>query len=157
MVNNATQADKDEFIKQSLHYLILHEMGHTFGLNHNMKASQMLSPAELADKNTVETFGLIGSVMDYPATNFRLDGKKQTNYFTTKPGPYDDWAIEFGYSTAEKDADAEKRRLEKILSRSTEPKLIFGNDADDMRSPGKAIDPRVNVNDLSNDAIGYMT
>ncbi|MGV3598682.1 MAG: zinc-dependent metalloprotease [Bacteroidota bacterium] len=157
MVNNATQADKDEFIKQSLHYLILHEMGHTLGLNHNMKASQMLSPAELADKNTVETFGLIGSVMDYPATNFRLDGKKQTNYFTTKPGPYDDWAIEFGYSTAEKDADAEKKRLEKILSRSTEPKLIFGNDADDMRSPGKAIDPRVNVNDLSNDAIGYMT
>lgn len=157
MVNNATQADKDEFIKQSLHYLILHEMGHTLGLNHNMKASQMLSPTELADKNTVETFGLIGSVMDYPATNFRLDGKKQTSYFTTKPGPYDDWAIDFGYSTADKDAEAEKKRLEKILSRSTEPKLIFGNDADDMRSPGKAIDPRVNVNDLSSDAIGYMT
>ncbi|HEY0066119.1 MAG TPA: zinc-dependent metalloprotease, partial [Flavisolibacter sp.] len=34
-------------------------------------------------------------------------------------------------------------------------KLAFGNDGDDMRSPGKAMDPRVNVNDLTSDAIGY--
>jgi hypothetical protein len=32
---------------------------------------------------------------------------------------------------------------------------MFGNDADDMRAPGKAIDPRVMVNDLSGDAISY--
>ena len=50
---------------------------------------------------------------------------------------------------------AEKTRLEKILSRSTEPGLIFGNDADDMRSPGKAIDPRVNIFDMSSDPISY--
>jgi predicted Zn-dependent protease len=25
----------------------MHEMGHTMGLNHNMKASQMLSPGEV--------------------------------------------------------------------------------------------------------------
>jgi hypothetical protein len=41
------------------------------------------------------------------------------------------------------------------LARSTEPQLTFGNDADDMRAPGKAIDPRVNVNDMSGDAIAY--
>ena len=29
--------------------LIIHEMGHTLGLNHNMKASQMLTPEELMD------------------------------------------------------------------------------------------------------------
>jgi len=33
--------------------------------------------------------------------------------------------------------------------------IAFGNDADDMRAPGKAIDPRVNIYDMSNDAIGY--
>ncbi len=31
-----------------------------------------------------------------------------------------------------------------LLNESTKPEHIFGNDADDMRSPGKAIDPRVN-------------
>jgi len=65
-------------------------------------------------------------------------------------GPYDIWAIQFGYtpfkSTSEKNT---------LLDRSTEPSLIFGNDADDMRSPGKAIDPRVMIGDLSNDQIGY--
>ncbi|MER3465538.1 MAG: Matrixin, partial [Chitinophagaceae bacterium] len=45
--------------------------------------------------------------------------------------------------------------MHKIASRSNDPKLAFGNDADDMRAPGKAMDPRVNVNDLSSDAIGY--
>jgi hypothetical protein len=41
------------------------------------------------------------------------------------------------------------------LAKSTLPELTFGNDADDMRSPGKAIDPRVMIGDLSNDQIGY--
>ncbi len=45
--------------------------------------------------------------------------------------------------------------MKKIISRSTDPKLTFGNDGDDMRAPGKAMDPRVNVNELTSDAIGY--
>ena len=71
----------------------------------------------------------------------------------TKAGPYDLWAIEYSYSIF--DSSAENTELNKILSRSNDPKLAFGNDGDDMRSPGKAIDPRVNVNDLTNDAVAY--
>lgn len=139
--------------KEFLYYLILHEMGHTLGLNHNMKASQMLGIADLNNTDITEKIGLIGSVMDYPTINLSLDRTKQGNYFTTKPGPYDLWAIEYGYK--EFDEKQEENELNKILSRSTEPALAFGNDADDMRSSGKAIDPHVMVEDLSNDAIGY--
>ena len=32
---------------------------------------------------------------------------------------------------------------------------MFGNDADDMRGPGRGVDPRAMVNDMSNDPIGY--
>ncbi|WP_291133284.1 zinc-dependent metalloprotease [Flavobacterium sp. UBA7682] len=138
--------------EEFLYYLVLHEMGHTLGLNHNMKSSQMLSPADLHNKAITEKIGLIGSVMDYPAINLSLDRSKQGNYYTTKPGPYDLWAIEYGYK--EFDENSEEEELAKILSRSTDPNLTFGNDADDMRSPGKAIDPRVMVNDLSSDAVG---
>ena len=138
--------------KEFLYYLVLHEMGHTLGLNHNMKSSQMLSPADLHNTAITEKIGLIGSVMDYPAINLAMDKTKQGNFYTTKPGPYDLWAIEFGYK--EFDEKNEEAELQKILSRSTDPNLAFGNDADDMRSPGKAIDPRVMVNDLSSDAIG---
>jgi hypothetical protein len=150
----APESEIKEMHKQFLTYLIMHEMGHTLGLNHNMKASQMLSPAELNNKELTRRIGLQGSVMDYPAINVALDRSKQGDYYTTKAGPYDLWAIEFGYKGFSNDAD-EKSGINKILARSTEPYLAFGNDADDMRAPGKAIDPRVNVNDMSNDPIGY--
>jgi hypothetical protein len=152
---SASDVDKSEYIKESLYYLTLHEVGHTFGLNHNMKSSQLWSPSEINDKAKTSVTGLTGSVMDYPAANIASDRSKQGQYFTMKPGPYDLWVIEYGYSASATDVQAEEARLQKILLRSSEPQLTFGNDADDMRSPGKAIDPRVNVNDLSSDAISY--
>jgi len=150
-----SEVEKRDYLKQSLYYLIMHEMGHTMGLMHNMKASQMWNPVQAHDKNLTQQFGLTASVMDYPAVNVALDKTKQGDYFTTRPGPYDEWAIEYGYSEGLSDSQQENERLETILKRSSDPKLIFGNDADDMRSPGKGIDPRVNINDFSNDVISY--
>jgi hypothetical protein len=91
--------------------------------------------------------------MDYPAANISADKSKQGDYYTTKAGPYDLWAIEYGYTPCTE--AEEKEVLNRILARSTDPQLAFGNDADDMRSPGKAIDPRVNVFDMSGDAIAF--
>jgi hypothetical protein len=149
----AGPAEIKEIHKQFLLYLIMHEMGHTLGLNHNMKSSQMLSPAEINNKEITRKIGSIGSVMDYPAINIALDKSKQGDYYTTRTGPYDLWAIEYGYKPfAESE---EEKELQKIAARSNDPKLAFGNDGDDMRAPGKGMDPRVNVFDLTNDAIGY--
>ena len=150
---DADEKELSEMHRQFLTFLIMHEMGHTLGLNHNMKASQMWSPAEINNEELTGRYGLTGSVMDYPAVNIAADSKKQGDYYTTIAGPYDVWAIEYGYRQFPE--GEEKAGLAKILSRSTDPRLSFGNDGDDMRSPGKAIDPRVNVNDLTNDAIGY--
>ncbi len=150
---DAPPAELKEMHKQFLYFLIMHEMGHTLGLNHNMMASQMLTRTEVNNKEITQKLGLTGSVMDYPAVNVALDRTKQGDYYTTKAGPYDLWAIEFGYTPFSE--NEEKAGLNKILSRSTDPKLAFGNDGDDMRAPGKAMDPRVNVSDMSNDAIGY--
>jgi Met-zincin/Domain of unknown function (DUF5117) len=133
--------------------LVLHEMGHTMGLNHNMKASQMLSPAELQDTSITRKWGVIGSVMDYSAVNVAPD-LKPVDYYSTKTGPYDWWAIEYGYrqfTSAEESAG-----LNKILERSTEPKLIFGNDAD-IAFGSSGIDPRVQVWDMSNDMATYAS
>ena len=154
-MGSSVEVEKDELIKQSLYYLVLHEVGHTLGLNHNMKASQMISQKEIHDRTKAEKVGLTGSVMDYPAVNYSPDRAKQGLYYTTQPGPYDLWAIEFGYAPALAEEAAEKARLNKLLARSTEPALTFGNDADDMRSAGKGIDPRVMIGDMSGDAVGY--
>ncbi len=152
--NDANETELKEMHKQFLTYLIMHEMGHTMGLMHNMKASQMLSPAEVNNKELTHKIGTMASVMDYPSINIALDKTKQGDYYTTKSGPYDAWAIEYGYRQYENSYD-EENGLSKILSRSNEPYLIFGNDGDDMRAPGKAIDPRVNVNDFTNDMTTY--
>jgi hypothetical protein len=149
----ASASEMQEMHKQYLTYLILHEMGHTLGLNHNMKSSQMLSPAEVNNTEITHKLGLTGSVMDYPAINVAMDRSKQGDYYTTKAGPYDVWAIEYGYTPFNEGEEA--AGLKKIIDRSTDPQLTFGNDGDDMRSPGKAMDPRVNIGDLTSDAIGY--
>ncbi len=145
----------DTLMKESLHYLVLHEIGHTLGLMHNMKASQLHGPEAIHDRSVTEKEGLTGSVMDYPMLNFAPSGKKQGQYYQFRPGPYDHWAIEFGYSAPVKSIKEEAARLEKILSRSAEPALAFGNDADDMRSAGRGIDPRVMIGDMSSDAVVY--
>ncbi|MGB3542938.1 zinc-dependent metalloprotease [Rubrivirga sp.] len=145
----ASEQEIAALVEQGVYYLVLHEIGHTLGLNHNMKSSQMLTYEQTTDWDLTMERGLIGSVMDYPAVNVAAPGESQGAYYTTRPGPYDHWAITFAYGDLEDDERAA------LLARSNEPALAFGNDADDMRSPGKAIDPRVNIGDMSSDALLY--
>ncbi|WP_242132434.1 zinc-dependent metalloprotease [Aestuariivivens marinum] len=146
----ATELELKQLQKEVLTALLMHEVGHTLGLNHNMKASQLFSPEQLADAEFIKGKCLTGSVMDYATLNVTRDRSKQGHYSDMSVGPYDVWAIQFGYTPFKSESEKEA-----LLNRSTEPELIFGNDADDMRAPGKAIDPRVNVWDQSNDAIQY--
>ena len=143
-------------LDEGVRMLILHEIGHTLGLNHNMKASQIYTVEQLADADFVAENGLTGSVMDYAPVHLATPGRSQTGFYDVKPGRYDDWAIEFGYSPDLDGPDGEARR-KALLNRSTEPLLTFGNDADDMRSPGAGIDPRVMIGDMSADAITYAS
>ena len=147
---NVPDFELEKVKKESMKALIMHEVGHTLGLNHNMKASQLFSPEELYDAEFIQGKALTGSVMDYAGLNINPDRAKQGHYADMAVGPYDIWAIQFGYQPFENENDREA-----LLERSTEPELIFGNDADDMRSPGKAIDPRVMTGDLSSDQIQY--
>lgn len=146
----ASDLDMEAIKKEGMKSLIMHEVGHTLGLNHNMKASQLFSPEQLADKDFIKGKALTGSVMDYAGINITNDRSKQGQYYDMAVGPYDVWAIQFGYTPFKNEAE-----MTALLNKSTLPELIFGNDADDMRSPGKAIDPRVMIGDLSNDPITY--
>ncbi len=146
---------EEKFVREYIYFLTLHEVGHTLGLNHNMKSSQLHPLADIHDME--KTGGVLhGSVMDYPAINIAPEGTEQGLYWTTRVGPYDKWAIEFGYKPLPSDPDAHEAARNEILARSTDPALAFGNDADDMRAAGWwGIDPRVMVSDLTSDAIGY--
>ena len=146
---NGDDYDLEELERQSMMYLIMHEVGHTLGLNHNMKSSSIHSISELYDANKLKGKAISGSVMDYPALNLNPNPKIKSPYADSSVGHYDEWAIEFGY----KPFNSEQERNE-ILSRSTDPLLIFGNDADILYS-SRGIDPRVQTNDMSSDPISY--
>ncbi|GAA3655590.1 zinc-dependent metalloprotease [Flavivirga jejuensis] len=148
--SDASDLEMKRMKKEAMTSLIMHEVGHTLGLNHNMKASQLFSPEQLADADFIKGKCLTGSVMDYAAINITKDRTKQGQFYDTAVGPYDVWAIQFGYTPFKTELERTK-----LLEQSTKPELIFGNDADDMRAPGKAIDPRVMIGDMSNDQIRY--
>ncbi|MBL7942360.1 MAG: zinc-dependent metalloprotease [Flavobacteriales bacterium] len=148
-------AAEKEIVRQLLYRLVLHEVGHTLGLTHNMRASTMQSVEDIKNVKKIEKEGLANSVMEYPAFNYQLDPANQSLYCDGKPGPYDLWVIEYGYSPALEDPIAEEYRLKKITDRSVDPRLAYGNDADDMRSSGRGIDPDVNIYDLSSDPVAY--
>ncbi len=151
MIYGASDDEIKRLQKETIIGLIIHEIGHTLGLNHNMKASQLFTPEQLADAEFIKGKCLTASIMDYAITNVTKDRTKQGQYDDVSVGPYDVWAIQLGYTPFETEADRQA-----LLNESTKPEHIFGNDADDMRSPGKAIDPRVMVFDQSNDPIAYF-
>ena len=99
---------RDEYIGQLIKWIIMHEVGHTLGLRHNFKASTVVPNDKLHDKELVAEKGLYGSVMEYPGININKDFSKQGYYYTPTLGPYDYWAIEYGYKQI---APAKKRKF----------------------------------------------
>ncbi len=113
----------EEFIGPLLADLVCHEVGHTLGLRHNFKASSIYTLDQINSDDIKDKKPFTGSVMDYNPTNFRLvSGTVQGNYGMIDIGPYDKWAIQFGY--------ADDKQVPEILKRVAEPELAFATDED---------------------------
>ncbi len=140
------------YIHQYLRYLVAHEVGHTLGLRHNFKGSTLRSTEELHDLELTRREGLTSSVMDYMPPNIAPAGETQGEFFPTVIGPYDEWAITYGYTDFnDLPPQEERRRLEAIASRSTEPELSYGTDEDLWAE----VDPDINWFDLSSNTIDH--
>jgi hypothetical protein len=132
----------ESFIGPMLRDVIMHEVGHTLGLRHNFKASTIYSLEEI-NTEAMKGKAITGSVMDYNPININVkDGPVQGDYTMMTLGPYDYWAIEYGYSF--------ERDLKPILARVNEPELIYGTDEDSWGS-----DPRARVFDLGANPLDY--
>lgn len=143
------EAERAELFRQFLFELAAHEVGHTLGLTHNFRGSQAFSLEEVHRRAAEGNTSLSGSVMDYNLTLVAGEAQVQGLYYSTALGPYDYWAIDYAYSDALPDPGDEAMRLERILSRSSEPELAFASDL------SEAPDAYVAQWDMSADAIGF--
>ncbi len=141
---------EDKMIMQGLKEVTMHEIGHTLGLRHNFKASTYRSLKDINDPDKTTDGDLVASVMDYAPTNIVPKGQRQGNFYSTTIGPYDYWAIEYGYKEFSGD---ESEELKKIASRSGEAALRYSTD-EDTRGVFDA-DPDSNRFDLGDDALAY--
>ncbi|MDM9584408.1 zinc-dependent metalloprotease [Nostoc sp. GT001] len=145
-----------EYVHQYLRSLIAHEVGHTLGLRHNFHGSTMLAPEELNNTEITHTKGLVGSVMDYVPVNIAPQGVQQGDYFPGVIGPYDKWAIEYGYKKCPSTVlevtipESEKSFLDQIALASPQPELSYASDEDIWD-----INPLANVWDMSSDVLLY--
>ena len=141
-----------DYINQFVREVTAHEVGHTLGLRHNFHGSAMLSPEELNNTEITRKRGLVASVMDYNGVNLAPQGTKQGDFFTSKVGAYDEWAIAYGYTPIDAIIPAgEIKELEKIAKLAPQPELAYAPDEDAFAG----LDPKVQTHDLSNDSVTY--
>lgn len=134
--------------------VIMHEVGHTLGFQHNFRSSGIYTLKQIQDPAFTRQNGITGSVMDYTPFNISAKGEPQGEYAMSTLGPYDYWVVEYAYR--EIDPASEKAELARIASRSTEPQLAFANDEDaGYGAVAIGIDPEVNRFDLGADPIAY--
>lgn len=132
------------FVGPLLADLVAHEAGHTLGLRHNFKASALYTLDEINSENVKDKKPFAASVMDYIPINYRYEaGEIQGDYGMLDIGPYDYWAIEYGYSLDES-------KLPEILKRCSEPELQYATD-EDTGGP----DPLARRYDFAKDPLDY--
>ncbi len=142
--------EENAYVNGFITYVQAHEVGHTLGLRHNFRASVIHPVETLQDVGRTSTQGLTGSVMDYVPVNLARKDETQGEYWQTRLGPYDYWAIEYAYRPFPgiQNPEGELPELRRIASRVAEAGLGYGTDEDTS-------DPRTNVWDLGADPLAF--
>jgi hypothetical protein len=132
----------EEYIGPMIRYIAAHEVGHCLGLQHNMAASSIRT---LEAINTDGFEGAtVGSVMEYAGVNINHElGEVQGPYATPELGPYDMWAIAYGYGAQDK--------VDEVLSAVADPDHIFVS----QLAMAVGSDPRNMVWDLGADNLKF--
>jgi hypothetical protein len=106
----------DDLMGRLIEYVAAHEVGHTLGFQHNMKASSMYSAAKARDREWVKKMGHTPTLMDYSRFNYVAQPEDNIDVADLVPkiGPYDKWATMWGYKpiAGARTPDEEKKTLD---------------------------------------------
>jgi hypothetical protein len=132
----------DDLMGELLAYVTAHEIGHTLGFQHNMKASAQYPFEKLRDPEWLRTMSHTPTLMDYSRFNYvaQPEDKIDPRDLIPKIGPYDIWATRWGYAPIDGAAtpDAEKKTLDEwAREQDQKPYLRFSTDGSQGADPGE--------------------
>lgn len=138
---------------EAMRQVIAHEVGHALGLPHNMIASSAYPVDSLRNASFAKRMGVAPSVMEYARQNYIAqpgDGLEGAD-FIRQIGPYDHYAIDWGYRMIP-DAptpEAERPMLNQwIVDKAADPIYRYV-----PRNAMTFADPRAQTEDLGDDAV----
>jgi hypothetical protein len=132
----------DDLMGRLIEYVAAHEVGHTLGFQHNMKASSMYAPEKIRDAAWVKKMGHTPTLMDYSRFNYVAQPEDRIDPEDLIPriGPYDKWATMWGYKPipGAKTADDEKKTLDEwARAQDATPWLRFSTVDSGGADPGE--------------------
>lgn len=134
----------EEKIGDMIRQVIAHEVGHALGLPHNMMASAAYPVDSLRSASFTNKWGIAASIMDYARYNYVAQPGEDNVRFVRQMGPYDHYAINWGYRYIPEDKDQKKILDEWISEKASDPTYRFGDGYG-------SIDPRSITENISND------
>jgi len=103
----------DDLMGELLRFVVAHEVGHTLGFQHNMKASAMYPTDSLRSESFLREWGHTPTIMDYARFNYLIQPEDNipVDLLIPKVGVYDEWATRWGYSELNADSPEAEREI----------------------------------------------
>ena len=146
-----------KFLHDAIFATVVHEMGHNLGMQHNFIGHEAYSAAQLQSLAFTSEHGITSSVMEYAPLNLWPQPYSQGEYFQTTIGPYDYYAIKFGYAgvAGAQTPEQEVPTLRRWAEAWSNPWTRYASDEDVDYASGHAADPRVEQGMLTNDPLAW--
>jgi hypothetical protein len=142
-----------------MEYVIAHEIGHSIGYQHNMKASAMYPADSIHNKDFVRRMGHTSTLMDYSRFNYVAQPEDNIALDDLIPriGPYDIWATHWGYAPilGAKTPDDERKTLDEWARiQDTKPWLRFTTADDEGSDPANNTEAVGDADAVKSTALG---